>query len=68
MLQAKLDRINELAHTAKERELTEEELKERDILRKEYISEWREGAIALLENTYIVGTDGKKRKLEHKKQ
>lgn len=33
----KLARINELAKIAKERELTEDELKEREILRKEFL-------------------------------
>ena len=51
---------------AKERELTAEELSERDALRKEYIAEWRRGAEQVLENTYIVEPDGKKRKLERK--
>ena len=62
----KLNRINALARLAKERELTAEELAERDALRKEYIAEWRRGAEQVLENTYIVGPDGKKRKLERK--
>lgn len=60
----KLDRINGLARLAKERALTPEELSERDVLRKEYIAEWRRGAQQVLENTYVVGPDGKKRKLE----
>lgn len=64
----KLNRINELARLAKERALTEEELKERDALRKEYIAEWRRGAEQVLENTYIVGPDGVKRKLEKKQR
>ena len=66
MENTKLNRINELARIAKERELTAEELSERDALRKEYIAEWRRGAEQVLENTYIVGPDGKKRKLERK--
>jgi len=41
----KIDRINELAHLAKERALTEDELKERDTLRQEYIQEWRNGTL-----------------------
>ena len=67
MEQTKLDHINELARIARERALTEEELLERDILRKEYIAEWRRGAEQVLENTYIVTPDGKKRKLEKKR-
>lgn len=66
MEKTKLDRINELAHLAKQRELTEAELAERDILRKEYIAEWRESTISLLENTYIQTPDGKKHKLQKK--
>ncbi len=66
MEKGKLDRINELARLAKARKLTEEEISERDALRKEYIADWRRGAIEVLENTYIVTPDGKKRKLERK--
>lgn len=67
MENSKLSRINELAHIAKERELTAEELAERDLLRKEYIAEWREGAMQVLDNTYIQTPDGKKHKLQRKK-
>ena len=66
MEQTKLDRINELARLAKERALTEEELRERDALRKEYIAEWRASTIAVLENTYIQTPDGVKHKLQRK--
>lgn len=66
MLKEKLDRINELAALAKTRELTAEELSERDALRKEYIADWRKGAIEVLENTYIVTPDGRKTKLKRK--
>ena len=63
MENSKLNRINELAKLAKERKLTQEELTEREALRKEYIAEWRRGAEQVLENTYIVTPDGKKQKL-----
>lgn len=66
MEQTKLDRINALAHLAKERELTAEEIAERDVLRKEYIAEWRRGAEQVLENTWLVTPDGKKTKLKKK--
>ena len=66
MENTKLDRINELARIAKLRELTAEEISERDVLRKEYIAEWREGATQVLDNTYIVTPDGKKHKLQRK--
>ena len=66
MENSKLQRINELARIKKERELTAEELAERDALRKEYIEEWRKGAIEVLENTYIQTPDGKKHTLQRK--
>lgn len=68
MENTKLNRINELAHIAKERALTPEELSERDALRKEYIAEWRRGAEQILENTYIQTPDGKKHKLQRKEK
>ncbi len=67
MENSKLLRINELAKLAKERELTAEEQKERDVLRREYIAEWRKGAEQVLDNTYVVTPDGKKHKLQKKK-
>ena len=66
MEQSRINRINELAHLAKERALTAEELAERDALRKEYIAAWRESTIAVLENTWIQTPDGKKHKLQRK--
>ena len=66
MEQKKLDRINELAHLAKERELTEDELSERAALRKEYIEEFRKATIEVLDNTYIVTEDGQKHPLPRK--
>lgn len=67
MEQKKLDRINALTALSRERELTAEERAEREALRKEYIAEWRESTIAVLENTRIVTPDGKKHPLpKHK--
>ena len=66
MEQSQIDRINELARLAKERAMTDEELLERDALRKEYIAAWRESTIAVLENTYVQTPDGKKHKLQRK--
>ncbi|MBR0355634.1 MAG: DUF896 domain-containing protein [Oscillospiraceae bacterium] len=64
MEQHKIDRINELAHLAKDRALTEAELAERDALRKEYIAAWRESTIAVLENTVIQTPDGRRHRLK----
>ena len=66
MEQTKIDRINELAHLAKERALSEEELSERDALRREYIEEFRRATIDVLEHTYIQTPDGKKHPLPRK--
>ena len=66
MENSKLKRINELAAIAKERELTAEEFEERARLRKEYIEEFRAGAMQILDNTYVQTPDGKKHKLERK--
>ena len=51
MEQTKLDRINELARLAKERELTEAEQTERAALRKEYIEDMKSSLRAQLERT-----------------
>lgn len=59
-------RINELAKKAKSQGLTQEETAERDRLRRIYIDSVKADLVGQLENTYVLGTDGKKRKLEHK--
>lgn len=66
MEKVKIDRINELAWLAKERELTPEETAERAELRKEYIAEWRRSAESVLDSTYIVDEKGNKTKLKKK--
>ena len=59
-------RINELAAAAKQRELTAEELTERDKLRRMYIDSVKQNLVGQLENTYIVRPDGSKEKVKHK--
>jgi len=56
-------RINELAKKAKTEGLTEEELLERDKLRRIYIDSVKASLVGQLDNTYIVSPDGSKRKL-----
>ncbi len=53
----RLARINELAHIAKERQLTPEELEERDILRKEYLAAFRANFRKQLDNIDIEYID-----------
>ena len=59
-------RINELAAKAKAEGLNEEELVERDKLRRIYIDNVKASLVGRLENTYIVDPDGTKHKLTHK--
>ena len=59
-------RINELARKNKEEGLTEEELVERDKLRRIYIDSVKANLIGQLENTTIVYPDGSKKKVTHK--
>ena len=66
MTQEKIDRINFLAKKKKAEGLTEEELKEQAILRREYIEGFKQSLVSQLENTYIVEPDGTKRKVTAK--
>ena len=67
MEQNRIDRINELANLAKQRELTAEEAAERAELRKEFLADFRKNLTDTLDNTYIVDEKGNKTKLEKKK-
>ena len=67
MEKKRLDRINELARKKKSGEaLTEEELAEQALLRREYIEEFRRGTIAALENTWLQRPDGTREKLHRR--
>ena len=66
MEQVKIDRINELAKLAKQRELTVEEAAERAALRKEFLTDFKKNLTDTLDNTYIVDEKGNKKKLERK--
>lgn len=58
-------RINELAKKAKSPEgLTDDEKEEQRKLRREYVEGVKESLQAQLNNTYIVGPDGVKRKIK----
>ena len=62
----RLQRINELAAIAKKRSLTEEETKERDTLRKEYLAQFRANFRGILDNTSIKRPDGTLEPLQKK--
>lgn len=60
--QEKINRINELARKSKTKAgLTEEEKAEQAALRQEYVAAVRTSLRGQLDNTYVVGADGKKR-------
>ena len=61
-------RINALAKKAKAEGLTEEEVAERDKLRRIYIDSVKANLIGQLNNTYVVDEKGNKRKLTNKKE
>ena len=66
MDQKKIDRINELARKAKAEGLTEQEEKERAVLRREYIDSVVGNLKGHLDNTYVVDEKGNKKKLGKK--
>lgn len=57
-------RINELAKKAKTEGLTDDEIAERDKLRRAYIDNVKANLVGQLDNTYIVSEDGSKRPLK----
>lgn len=63
-MQKTIARINELAKKAKTEGLTQEEVQERDALRRVYIDAVKKNLTAHLDNTYIVDEHGNKRKLK----
>lgn len=58
MTEEKIARINELYKKSKAEGLTEEEKKEQDLLRKEYIANVRMNLRAQLNNIDMVNEDG----------
>lgn len=66
MTDEKIKRINELAKKAKGEGLTPAEAEEQKTLRAEYIAAYRRDLRSQLENTYVIGPDGIKRKLGKK--
>ncbi|MBQ3103691.1 MAG: DUF896 domain-containing protein [Oscillospiraceae bacterium] len=66
MIDDVIKRINELAKKAKAEGLTEEEIVERDKLRRIYINSVVGNLEAELKNTYLMDEKGNKRKLNKK--
>ena len=66
MDQKKIDRINQLAKKSKTVGLTEDEIKERDSLRREYIDAVVGSLTGQLDHTYLMDQQGNKTKLRRK--
>ncbi len=58
MKQEQIDRINELYRKSKAEGLTEEEKKEQDMLRKQFVADVRKNLTAQLNNIDMVNEDG----------
>ncbi|MBR2927092.1 MAG: DUF896 domain-containing protein [Clostridia bacterium] len=58
MEKEKIERINALAHKSKEVGLTDEEKAEQQLLRAEYVKEFRAQFTGILDNTVIQYPDG----------
>jgi uncharacterized protein YnzC (UPF0291/DUF896 family) len=55
-----LKRLNELANKAKNQELSPEERDEQSRLRQEYLAQFRQNFVAVMDNTVIMQSDGTK--------
>lgn len=66
MEKEKLERISHLSRLSRERNLTDEEIKERMELRGQYIAEMKASLKHTLDNTYIQKPDGTREKLRQK--
>lgn len=68
MEQKDIARINELARKAKAEGLTQEEMRERDDLRKAYLATVRKNLVTQLEHTTVVEPDGRVHPLKKKQK
>ena len=62
----KIERISELTRLSRERELTHEELVEREALRREYLDGFRQNMQAVLESIRLKRPDGSLEPLQKK--
>ena len=66
MEHGKIERISELTRLSRERELTHEELVEREALRREYLDGFRQNMQAVLESVRLKRPDGSLEPLQKK--
>lgn len=67
MTDEKIARINALAKKAKAEGLTDEEKREQQTLREEYVADFRRSLKAQLDNTVVINLDGTSYKLKQDK-
>ena len=67
MTDEKIQRINALAKKAKAEGLTDEEKREQQALRAEYVADFRRSLKAQLDNTVVINPDGTSYKLKQEK-
>lgn len=65
--QKKLDRINELAKKNKNEGLTQEEIAERDVLRQEYLENFRAHFRSRLDNVKVVSPEEYEEQMKNSK-
>ncbi len=68
MEKAKLERISELTRLSRERQLTAEETEERELLRAEYLRDFRASMTGILDNSVIVRPDGSREAVKDRKK
>lgn len=67
MTDEKIARINALAKKAKAEGLTDEEKREQQALREEYVADFRRSLKAQLDNTVVINPDDTSYKLKQEK-
>lgn len=67
MTDEKIQRINALAKKAKAEGLTDEEKREQQTLREEYVADLRKSLKAQLDNTVVINPDGTSYKLKQER-
>ncbi len=68
MEKAKLERISELTRLSRERQLTAAETEERELLRAEYLRDFRASMTGILDNSVIVRPDGSREAVKDRKK
>ena len=68
MEKAKMERRSELTRISRERPLTDAETEERELLRAEYLRDFRASMTGILDNSVIVRPDGSRERVSERKK